>query len=114
MSYELYKVIHLAAIFVFLSGASALLLAKPAGKLWKIITGVATLVIFISGMGLLARLGLTGSLPGWAIGLIVIWLIVSMLGHIVAKRFPAQGFKAYWVMIGLSIMASVLAIFKPF
>jgi uncharacterized membrane protein SirB2 len=113
MSYELYKVIHLAAIFVFLSGASALLLARPSGKLWKIVTGVATLVILITGFGLKARLGIEG-FPGWMLGLLVIWLIVSMLGHIVAKRFPAKGMAAYWTTIGLSVIAAYLAVYKPF
>jgi len=114
MSYESYKVIHLAAIFVFLSGASALLLANPKGKGWKIVTGVASLLMLISGMGLLARLGLAKNMPGWSVGMIVIWLIISMLGHIVAKRFPAQGLKAYWVTIGLAVVAAWLGVTKPF
>lgn len=114
MSYESYKVIHLAAIFVFLSGASALLLASPSGKLWKIVTGVASLLILVTGMGLLARLHLATSMPGWAIGLVVIWLILSMLGHIVAKRFPAQGARAYWITMGLAIVGTWLAVYKPF
>ena len=114
MSLELYKVIHLAAIFVFLSGASALLLARPSGSLWKAITGCASLVILITGMGMAARMGLMAAMPGWLIGLLVIWLILSMLGHIVAKRFPEQGFTAYWVTIGLAVLAVYLAVYKPF
>src|SRR4051812_24321772 len=112
MSYESYKVIHFAAIFVFLSGASALLLANPSGKLWKAVTGVASLLILVTGFGLVARLGIHG-MPGWVTGLVVIWLIISMLGHIVAKRFPRQGFAAYWATIGLAVVAAYFAVCKP-
>ncbi|MGZ3656878.1 MAG: hypothetical protein ACXVB9_19150 [Bdellovibrionota bacterium] len=112
MSYESYKVIHLAAIFVFLSGAAVLLLAPTKGAYWKAVTGVASLLILVTGMGLLHKMGL--GFPPWVQGLIAIWLILSMLGHIVAKRFPAQGAKAYWATIALAIVGAALAVYKPF
>jgi hypothetical protein len=113
MSYESYKVIHLAAIFVFLSSASVLLLARPAGKTWKMITGLASFVILVAGFGLVARVT-GGALPGWVIAKIVIWLVVTGLGHLVAKRFPAQAAKAYWLTLVLACTAAYLAVFKPF
>ena len=112
MSYESYKVIHLAAIFVFLPSAGVLLFAQPAGKLWKIITGIASFAILVAGMGLLARRGL--GLPGWVQAKIVIWLLITGLGHVVAKRFPARGAQALLLTIVLAIAAACLAVFKPF
>ena len=88
MSYESYKVIHLAAIFVFLTSAGVLLLARPEGRLWKIVTGISSFLILLGGMGLLARIG--GGFPPWVQAKLVIWLIITGLGHIVAKRFPAR------------------------
>ncbi|HEY8278575.1 MAG TPA: hypothetical protein VIH99_03055 [Bdellovibrionota bacterium] len=112
MSYESYKVIHFAAIFVFLSSASVLLLARPAGKAWKMITGLSSFVILVAGMGLLARIG--GGLPLWVQVKMVIWLAITGLGHLVAKRFPAQAAKAYMATLALATLAAWLAVYKPF
>ena len=111
MSYESYKLIHFAAIFVFLSSASVLLIAKPQGVLWKAITGAASLVILVAGFGMLARTG--AGFPVWVQGKLVIWFVVTSLGHMVAKRFPAQATKAYWATVALAILAAFLAIYKP-
>lgn len=113
LSYQTYKLIHLASIFIFLSGAAVLLLARPPGKTWKIITGVSSLFILIAGFGLLARLGLTSGMPSWVIVKIVIWTGVTALGHIVAKRFPGAALQAYWVTVGLATIAAYFAIYKP-
>lgn len=111
MTYEFYKVFHLAMIFVFLSGAAVLLLSGNKGKYWKIITGISSFLILVTGMGLLARLG--GGFPPWVLGLTIIWLIVTGLGHLVAKRFPDKGLAAYWVIMALSAVAACLAVYKP-
>jgi len=113
LNYETYKVIHLASIFIFLSSASVLLLARPAGKFWKILSGASSLFILVAGFGLLARLGMTSGIPNWAIAKIVIWLVITGLGHMVAKRFPEQAMKAYWATIVLATLAAWLATFKP-
>lgn len=113
LSYQTYKVIHLASIFIFLSGAAVLLLARPQGKTWKIITGVASLFILVAGFGLMARLGLTSGMPGWVIGKISIWAGVTALGHVVAKRFPGAALQAYWATVILATCAAYLAIYKP-
>ncbi len=114
LSYQTYKVIHLASIFIFLSGAAVLLLARPEGKAWKMITGISSLMILVAGFGLLARLGLTSGMPPWVVAKIVIWLIVTGMGHIVAKRFPGAAVKAYWATMILAVFAAYLAVVKPF
>lgn len=112
MSYQIYKVIHLASIFLFLTSASVLLLTDKKTMFWKIFTGVASFFVLFGGMGLLARLEMAKEIPGWAIAKIVIWLFVTGLGHMVAKRFPKYGFAAYGIMMVLAIYAATLAVYK--
>lgn len=114
ISYQLYKVIHLAAIFTFLSGASVMLLTPSKTKFWKILTGVAGFVILVAGFGLMAKLYPGQGMQPWIVGKLVIWLILMGMGHIVAKRFPAMGFRVYWITIALATVAAYLAIYKPF
>jgi uncharacterized membrane protein SirB2 len=112
ISYQIYKVMHIASIFFFLTGASVLLLSDKNKTFWKILTGVSSLFILIGGMGLMARLG-AGFQP-WIQAKLVIWFVVTGLGHLVAKRFASQGSKAYWVTMLLAITAAALAIYKPY
>ncbi len=111
MSYESYKILHFAAIFLFLAGASGLLLARPSGKLWKMVTGIAGVVILVAGFGLLATTG--HGFPLWIQMKLVVWLVVMGLGHVVAKRFPAQAVPALWITLALAIFAASLAVLKP-
>jgi uncharacterized membrane protein SirB2 len=115
MSYQLYKVIHFVSIFIFLSSAAVLLLSDRKTLFWKVITGVASFFILFGGMGLMARLypG-QGFQQSWIVAKIVIWLVLTGLGHLVAKRFPAHGLKAYWATMILAICAAMLAVYKPF
>lgn len=111
LSYPVYKVLHLVAIFLFLSGAAVLLNGQRT-RYWMVLTGGASFFVLFGGMGLMARLG--GGFQPWIIAKIVIWLVVTGLGHMVAKRFPSQGRKAYWATIALAGTAAWLAVYKPF
>lgn len=111
ISYQIYKVIHLASIFIFLSGAAVLLLSERKTMFWKILTGVASFFILFGGMGLMARLG--GGFQPWIQAKIVIWLVVTGLGHLVAKRFASKGMAAYWATMLLAVLAASIAIYKP-
>jgi uncharacterized membrane protein SirB2 len=115
MSYQVYKVIHLMSIFVFLSGVAVLLISDKKTLFWKVLTGVASFFILFGGMGLMARMypGQGFQIP-WIQAKIVIWLGITVLGHLVAKRFPVHGAKAYWATMLLAFVAATLAIYKPF
>lgn len=80
-------------------------------KMWTILTGIATFFILVGGMGLMARLG-SGFQP-WIIAKLVIWFVVSGMGHMVAKRFAKQGRLAYVIIMLLAITAATFAIYKP-
>lgn len=55
-----------------------------------------------------------GFSQGWIQVKLVLWLVVTGLGHIVAKRFPAHGMKAYWATMLIAACGAYLAIYKPF
>lgn len=111
MSYQIYKVIHLASIFLFLAGAAVLLLTEKRTMYWKLFTGITSFFILFGGMGLMARLG--GGFQPWIMAKIIIWLVVTGLGHMVAKRFSGFSKQAYWFTIALAITAACIAIYKP-
>ena len=113
MPYEAYKLVHLAAIFIFLSGTAALLLGgRPKAGLWTMVTGISAILILVSGMGLLARIG--QGFPLWVAAKLVLWLILAGAGHLVAKRFPERAVAAYWATNALAVAAAWLAIYQPF
>ena len=64
--YETYKVIHLASLAILLTGF-ALQFYGLGNKLHKVLTGIATLTVLVSGMGLMARLGIAhgSAWPAW-------------------------------------------------
>jgi uncharacterized membrane protein SirB2 len=112
-SYEFYKVIHLSSLMFLFSSLSVQLLGQKR-KIFKILTGIATLFTLVSGMGLMARLGIGHgeTWPLWIFVKLSIWLIVGIGGVIVAKRFPKLGFVTYFVMMSLFIVAALTANYK--
>ncbi len=114
ISYQIYKMIHVLSLVVFFSLFAVAAYTKENSKKNKILTGVLILFVLISGMGLVARIGIPHG-TGWPLWLnlkVAIWLIVGSVGHIVIKRFPQHGVKAFWASIGLLTCASFLANYK--
>jgi len=112
ISYEVYRFIHVAAIFAFLMGSAVLLLAQSHGLFWKVWTGLASFFVLLGGMGLQARLGL--GWQSWMIVKIVIWLVITGAGHVIARRCPDHGKAGFLLTYGLALCAAWLAVFKPF
>ena len=75
--------------------------------------GTGLLISLVGGFGLLARLGLTGGLPGWVYLKLAIWLGLGMSPILLYKR--PQTAKAVWfILIVLFISAAYTARYKPF
>jgi uncharacterized membrane protein SirB2 len=113
ISYEIYKIVHLVSI-VSLVSMLAIRFYGEGTKVIKILTGVVTLLTLVSGMGLMARLGIKHGepFPVWILIKFTIWGIIGIGGAIIAKRFPKYGKMAFWLMLAFFIIAAISANYK--
>ncbi|MGH1344765.1 MAG: hypothetical protein ACRBN8_24610 [Nannocystales bacterium] len=122
MPYEFYKVLHLLAILVLFTAMGGLAMVtlrggtdaelKAARKPLIILHGVALLVIFVAGFGLMAKLGMMQSgWPKWIFGKLAVWLL---LGGAAALLKRPMGTAWYLVLPVIGGIGAWLAVYKPF
>lgn len=106
-----YKVIHIIAVFLLIEAFSDLMSDSPK-RLAQMKFGVASLLILIAGMGMVAKMGFSIMEP-WVFAKLILWVLVSATVPMIAKRFPAL--KRIWrVLFALSLVVTVvLAVYKP-
>jgi uncharacterized membrane protein SirB2 len=86
-----YYLLHVFALFV-LSAHTFMAFANPAPENRKrtmIITGIASLLVLVSGFGLLSKLH-NNQFEGWVIIKLVAWVGLSALAGIVYRRPHAR------------------------
>jgi hypothetical protein len=107
-----YLVIHLSSIIVLL-GYTFYAFAAPAETRKRVlmITGVASVLVLVTGFGMLHRQHL--GFPGWVIVKAVCWLGLSMIAGI-AYRKRAQADAYMIIAFALAITAVAMVYVRPF
>jgi uncharacterized membrane protein SirB2 len=109
-----YHILHVFAILV-LTAQTFLAFGNPdpAGRRrTMMITGIAALLIFASGFGLLHLLGIPFS-TGWVLVKFFCWLGLTALAGIVYRRPHLRGMLSFIALV-LLVVALVMVYLKPF
>jgi uncharacterized membrane protein SirB2 len=115
MSLQVYKIIHLVSLFALFTSFSVSLFGSQKSKFFKIFAGIATILVLVSGMGLMARSGI-GHGTGWPLWIkmkFVIWGIVAVIIPIMIKRLPSLSTFTYVLMMSLFTAAVYLVNYRP-
>lgn len=114
MSYTFYKFLHIASIlliFISMGGLTALAQKSNSRKIFGIVNGIALILVFVAGFGLIARLQLQGAWPLWVWCKIAGWFIIGLAPKFVKTWSPIKILSFYG---SLGVAMAYLALFKPF
>ena len=117
MSESFYRVLHFASLFFFLSGLGVSFFTDNKFLPNKIITGIASLLILVAGMGLIAKglqIGHGEGWPAWIHAKITIWAVLAIGAPILAKRMKKARAVVFYLFIVLATIAAYLGVNKPF
>ena len=109
-----YHILHIFSLFV-LTAHTFMAFANPEAdnrKKTLMITGIAGLLVLVSGFGLQAKL-LAGAFPGWLLVKLVCWLGLMALGGIVYRRPHLRGSLAF-TALSLILVAIAMVYLRPF
>ena len=113
MSYQFYKVLHVASLFLLFTSLAAIAFSTAdKRKPWAAIHGIASLIVFVAGFGLLAKIGAMKAFPSWAIVKIVIWLALGAMPIILRKK-PGMALQLLLASVLLGTIGSYTAVNKP-
>jgi len=118
MSYEFYKILHVFAVLLLFTSLGTLAVSARSEtsqlrRLAAVSHGVALAIIFVAGFGLLARLGMFGSIPIWAWLKMGLWLILAAV--VIPLRRKPEWATALWFTIPIvGGLAAWFAVAKPF
>jgi hypothetical protein len=119
MDISIYKIIHLVGLMTLFFAFGGLTLGAravggrnfPFRRTYTLLHGIGLLLLIISGFGMLAKLGLTGEIPHWAIAKIAIWLLLGLMLTPVL-RLPGLNRYFWLVILVLGVSAAWLGIYK--
>ena len=113
MSYEFYKILHLAGLVTLFVALGALaVIPSDKRKPFMALHGIAATVMLVAGFGLLARLQLMKAWDVWIYGKLVIWLLLGAT-PVILRRKPNLALPVLLVSIALGAVAAFLAVTKP-
>ncbi len=107
ISYNVYKILHIMTLFslFFVVGFFISNQEASRNKSLRIIFGIVSFLVFVAGMGLIARLGFKHGepFPSWILVKMGAWLFLNILVVVVIKA-PTQKIK---YTAGLFILLTV-------
>ena len=109
---EFYQVLHISSLLTMAAAIGAILLSDRRSKLANVLLGLSSLLVFVAGFGLMAKLGYPTNTQ-WILIKLVIWLLIAAIVPIVAKRFPQAKTATFFAVLGLLIVAASFAYLKP-
>jgi hypothetical protein len=121
MSLVVYKTIHIFSIMLLFTAFGGLLLASRAEaqtgvsrKLAGMTHGLALVLIFVSGFGALAKLGMSNPAiwPAWLWIKALIWLAFGAV-IVLIRRAPRATAALWWLLPLLGAIAAYLALKNP-
>jgi hypothetical protein len=109
MSPIVYQILHVASLLALTGGAFYGFAGAPeTRKKVMMFTGIASLLLVVSGFGLLAKLH-PGQFPAWVIVKLVVWLAVSGLAGIGYRKRDKTG-----LFIGILAALLLVALFMVY
>lgn len=115
MPYTTYKILHILCLLLTASFLSVSFLCNYKEKWVKILSGIFSFLILVSGFGLLARLGFSHGEVDWPLWVKIklgIWLVIAVGAPILSKRLTKYRIPVFFAFIGLFTVAIALAVFK--
>ena len=111
MSLQFYHFLHLIGLILVFIGIGGMLSSEGAKKamMWH---GIGLLISIISGFGMLAKLGIMGTMPVWAWIKIGLWLVLGFLPVLAKRRVIATPLVVLIAAITGAALA-YLGYFKP-
>ena len=114
MNPSFYHLLHLFSLFV-LTAHTYMAFANPAPENRKrtlMITGIASLLVLVSGFGLFSKL-YQNHWAGWIVVKLVCWLLLSALAGLAYRKAHLRGLLSF---LGLTflLIALIMVYLKPF
>ena len=111
LSLQSYHYLHLIGLILVFIGIGGMLSSEGAKKamMWH---GIGLLISIISGFGMLAKLGIMGTMPVWAWIKIGLWLVLGFLPVLAKRRVIATPLVVLIAAITGAALA-YLGYFKP-
>ncbi len=116
IKYEVYKMLHLVTILLLISSLGFFWEGKIKTMKKKVAIGLISFLIFVAGMGLIARLGFkhTEPFPDWVRIKIAMWVLVNMTLIFIGRVSENARKWAIGFLMGFVLIAVYAAIFKPY
>jgi len=118
VTYGAYKLVHLFGIFMLMAALGGLAAlggegtTRAARRVHGALHGVGLVLSLLGGFGMLARLGLVGSLPVWVWLKLGLWLLLGA-APVVVRRVPAAARAVLLALPVLGTLAAWIAVARP-